>query len=90
MGEEMSMEERHLYQNNRRAFICLMIIHTLIILVSFLFSGTRVMTMNIACVAIAFVGIGITLYGRAKHILSHKGHTIMFAGMDISYFDENF
>ena len=87
MGEEMSMEERHLYQNNRRAFVCLMIIHTLIILVSFLFSGTRSMTMNIACVAIAFVGIGITLYGRAKHILSHKGHAIMFAGMAISYFD---
>lgn len=82
-----TLASRHLLQKNKVTFNGLMIIHALIIFSAIAFKGARSQTTNIVCIALAILGILITIVGRIRFVSSDKCHTVMFLGAGISFID---
>ena len=80
------MVQKHLVENNKMTFYCLLIIHILSIVGGLLYSNHLLLPIYIY-LGIAIFGVLITLFGRIKFVNENKGHTIMLIGVAFTYLD---
>ena len=78
------MERKYLTENNKMAFVCLILIHVDAFLMGFLYHNYLDYPRIIYYLLIAG-GIALTVIGRIKYVESEKGHKIMLGGVAISY-----
>lgn len=78
------MEQKHLVENNKMAFFCLLLVHACAFVMGFLYHK-YLDYPRVIYYLLVVIGISTTLVGRLKFVESHKGHMIMLGGVALTY-----
>lgn len=78
------MGQKHLIENNKMAFFCLLLVHACAFVMGFLYHK-YLDYPRVIYYLLVVIGISTTLVGRLKFVESHKGHMIMLGGVALTY-----
>ena len=78
------MKEKHLIENNKMIFFCVLLIEAVALLGGIMYRNHLLLPLYIYIIPVV-LSIGLTVFGRIKYVKEDKGHLFMLGGVALSF-----